>query len=71
MRDCEFKDWRQKHPNEEQTAVCKYCQQNIKFTQKCDLTAHAHSQKHKDNIEGTFETMELQGPSFDERVANF
>ena len=40
------------------------------------MTAHGHSQKHKDNIaiaksQGAFETMELQGQFIHERVANF
>jgi len=72
LRDENLKDWLQKHPIEAQTAIF-YCKTDIKFIKKSDLTRHADSKKHKDNIDvmkksGSFETIHVQGPSFRDRV---
>ena len=75
LRDDNLKDWLQKHPDQGQVAICKYCAKDIKFTKKSDLISHGHTGVHKDNIaaakkQGSFEAIVVEGPSFRERVVS-
>ena len=70
-----MKDWLQKHPDQGQVAICKYCAKDIKLTKKSDLISHGNTGVHKDNIaaakkQGSFEAIVVEGPSFRERVAS-
>ncbi|KAJ8670868.1 hypothetical protein QAD02_002127 [Eretmocerus hayati] len=72
-RDVDLKDWVEKHPTAAQTAYCKYCRRNYKFSNKECLREHAKTTKHQDNINdaklaGTFFEVVVEGPSYKERV---
>ena len=50
LQDSKLKDWLEKHPTEEQMVNCKICAKSIRFTRKSDLTTHANTALHKDNV---------------------
>ncbi|KAJ8684543.1 hypothetical protein QAD02_020335 [Eretmocerus hayati] len=75
QRDVDLKNWVQKHPTDSQTAYCKYCRRNYKFSHKECLREHAIAKttKHEDDINdaklaGTFVEDVVQRPSYKGRV---
>ncbi|KAL7296544.1 hypothetical protein TKK_0009977 [Trichogramma kaykai] len=73
LRDPVLKDWLVQNPTDSRSAFCNYYHCPLKFSKKSDLTKHALTPKHVENINcskksGSYQEIVIEGPSLKERT---